>query len=323
MYELISVIVPVYNLEKYIESTVISITEQKYKNIEIILVDDGSDDSTPDICDRLAAEYNNVFVVHKANGGVSSARNSGIEVAKGDLICFVDGDDYVTPTYISDLYDVLKESDSDISTCNHFQSFPNGSKKEVFDNGLPIGKYKILNGTESLAQLLYGKLCFGTCCCKLYKKEIFSDIRFPVYSMGEDAFTMYYCFLKASKVAHLHKPNYYYLQHEASAMHNENAAKFYDYVMLSDSFISLVNSKYPELYLPAVNRLIENNFWVYMKMRKEPERFKNELEHITANIKKYRKAAMLDKNVALRTRLACFLSYGGMKFLNLIYDIQK
>ena len=138
--------------------------------------------------------------------------------------------------------------------------------------------------------------------------------------MGEDSYTMYQCFLKAESVAHVYKPNYFYIQHDASAMHTDNYDKFYDYIELSDSFIITVNEKYPELFLPAVNRLIENNFWVYMKMRSNPDKYKKQLSHITDNIKKYRSFALKDKNVNIRTRIACLLSYLGMKTLNLIYD---
>ena len=138
--------------------------------------------------------------------------------------------------------------------------------------------------------------------------------------MGEDSFTMYQCFLKAANVAHLYKPNYYYVQHSASAMHTDNYDKFYDYIILSDDFIKTVNSKYPRLFLPAVNRLIENNFWVYMKMRNYPDKYKDQLDHIIKNIKKYRKYAITDKNVCMRTRFACLISYCGMKTLNIVYD---
>ena len=138
--------------------------------------------------------------------------------------------------------------------------------------------------------------------------------------MGEDSYTMYQCFLKAESVAHLYRPNYYYVQHAESAMHTENFDKFYDYIELSDSFIETVNNNYPELFLPAVNRLIENNFWVYMKMRNYPEKYKKQLIHITENIKKYRLHALKDKNVCVRTRLACLISYFGMDALNRIYD---
>lgn len=318
MTPLISVIVPVYNVEKYLEKSIRSLMTQSYANIEIILVDDGSPDTSGTICDTLAHEDKRVKVIHKANGGVSSARNAGIEASAGDYICFIDGDDYVTDNYIQDMYDTLIKYDVDISTINQYKIWDDGRTEELFPQ--KPGTVLVKTGIETLSDMLYGKTCYATCCCKLYKREIFDEIRFPVYRMGEDSYTMYSCFIKAKKVAHLYKPSYYYIQHTASAMHTDNYDKFYDYIELSDSFMVRVNNSYPELFLPAVNRLIENNFWVYMKMRKSPDKYSSQLRHITDNIKKYRGIALKDKNVCKRTRLACLLSYLGMNALNIIYD---
>ena len=320
MSPLISVIIPVYNVEKYIEKCILSVCNQNYKNIEIILVNDGAKDSSGVLCDKLADADSRIKVIHKENGGVSSARNTGIERANGDFICFIDGDDYVSSDYVSDMLNVAEKTDSDIVTSNQYKIWNDGKTEELFSQKAEKGSYFIKSGTDTLADMLYGKTCYATCCCKLYKKEIFESIRFPKLSMGEDSFTMYQCFLKAEKVAHLYKPNYYYVQHESSAMHTTNYDKFYDYIELSDTFMNTVNSNYSELFLPAVNRLIENNFWVYMKMKNQPERYSLQIEHIIENIKKYRKYALTDKNVALRTRAACLISYFGIKTLNIIYD---
>ncbi|MBQ8209673.1 MAG: glycosyltransferase [Clostridia bacterium] len=323
MTPLISIIIPIYNTAKYLSKCIDSLLDQSYKNTEIILVNDGSTDESGKICDEYAALHKNIKVIHKANAGVSQARNTGIENATGDYLCFVDGDDYVTSNYIGDMFDVAKKEAVDIVTCNQIKIWDDGRKIELFENNMQLNEYFIISGIETLADMLYGKTCFATCCCKLYKRHIFDTIRFPSISMGEDSYTMYYCFLKAKSVAHLRSPNYYYLQHAESAMHNPAYDKFYDYILLSDNFIKTVNDKYPELFLPAVNRLIENNFWVYMKMRTDTQRYSSQLNHIKRNIKKYRKYALKDKNVCFRTRMACLISYGGMKLVDFIYDIKK
>lgn len=323
MTPLISIIVPVYNISMYLEKCIESLLSQSYKNIEIILVNDGSTDKSPQICDRYKSFSNNIIVIHKVNSGVSEARNSGIENANGAYICFVDGDDYVDKNYVSDMYTVAAKENVDIVTSNAYKIWDNGKKIELLTNNIPLNDYFIKTGTETLSDMLYGKTCYASCWGKLYKREIFDTIRFPDLSMGEDSYTMYHCLLKANKVAHLHSPNYFYMQHQQSVMHTKNFDKFYDYIKLSDGFINIVNSKYPELFLPAVNRLIENNFWVYMKMRHYPEKYKTQLQHIISNIKKYRKYAIKDKNVAIRTRIACLISYGGMKLVDFIYDIKN
>lgn len=323
MTPLISIIVPIYNTAKYLNKCVDSLINQLYKNIEIILINDGSTDDSGKVCDEFAKHHNNIKVIHSKNLGVSNARNTGIENSTGEYICFVDSDDYVSNRYITDMLNIAQQEDADITTCNQYKIWNDGKKIELFKNNTYLNEYFMLSGIETLADMLYGKTCYATCCCKLYKKEIFDTIRFPSITMGEDSYTMYHCFLKAKKVAHLRAPNYFYLQHIESTMHNTNYDKFYDYIKLSDNFIEIVNNNYPELFLPAVNRLIENNFWVYMKMRNNPKKYKTQLEHIIFNIKKYRKYAVKDKNVAVRTRLACLLSYGGMKLVNFIYDIKK
>lgn len=320
MTSLISVIIPVYNVEKYIEKSIKSVVCQSYENIEIILVDDGSTDNSGNICDTFAKTDNRIKVIHKTNSGVSAARNSGIEASCGDYICFIDSDDYITCDYVKHMYDVAVKYKTDITTSNQYKIWNDGKTVELFKKDEPYGTVTIKSGKETLSDMLYGKTCYATCCCKLYKKEIFNDIRFPEYRMGEDSFTMYKCFLKAESVAHLYQPDYYYVQHESSAMHSVDYSKFYDYIELSDAFMRIVSKSYPELFLPAVNRLIENNFWVYMKMRNEPVKYSKQLNHITKNIRTYRKYTIKDKNVCLRTKTACLLSIFGMNVLNKIYD---
>ncbi|MBR5233560.1 MAG: glycosyltransferase family 2 protein [Clostridia bacterium] len=320
MTPLISVIIPVYNVEKYIDRSISSVIEQSYKNIEIILVNDGSTDNSGNICDTFAEKDCRIKVIHKSNSGVSAARNSGIETATGDYLCFIDSDDYVSTDYVKHLFETAVKYNTDITTSNQYKIWHDGKQLELFTQKAPYGTVTLKSGIETLSDMLYGKTCYATCCCKLYKKEIFSDIRFPQYRMGEDSFTMYKCFLKAESVAHLYQPDYYYVQHESSAMHTVDFSKFYDYIELSDAFMRIVTKDYPELFLPAVNRLIENNFWVYMKMRTQPDKYQKELNHIIRNIKTFRKYALKDKNVCLRTRTACLLSFFGMNVLNKIYD---
>ncbi len=323
MNDKVSIIIPVYNVEKYIATCVKSLLNQTHNNIEIILVDDGTPDSSGKICDELKESDNRIVVIHKENGGVSSARNVGIEYATGNYLCYADGDDYVSVSYIKDMLDVAVATNADIITSNAYKIWDNGEKIELFAGNTAIGEYVLKTGSESLSDMLYGKTCSASCWGKLFKRDIFESIRFPHISLGEDSYTMYHCFLKANKIAHLHKPNYYYLQHTASALHTNNYDKFYDYIELSDNFMDIINNVYPELFLPAVNRLIENNFWVYMKMCKNPDRYEAQLKHIVDNIKTYRKHALKDENVCFRTRMACLISYGGMGLLKFVYKIKK
>jgi glycosyltransferase involved in cell wall biosynthesis len=159
---LVSVIIPVYNTEKYIRQCVDSVINQTYKNLEIILVDDGSTDNSTQICDCYAARDERVSVIHKENGGVASARNAGIKRINGDYFTFVDSDDYLLSAFTEKLLSVLLNSGSDIACCNF-----------VYDkNSKTITSYKqncILSGEETVNDYLYRKKEIGSCCGKLYR----------------------------------------------------------------------------------------------------------------------------------------------------------
>ena len=184
--EKVSVIIPVYKVEEYLNKCVESVVNQTYTNLEIILVDDGSPDNCPQMCDEWAKKDERIRVVHKENGGVSSARNVALDVLTGEYICFVDADDTIHPKYVEILLSNLKESNADVSVC---------SWKKVYDISKPqnknYNKRKVdlveYQGNEIL-DLLYNKkvpliMALWT---KLYKKDIFKDIRFPEVVIAED-----------------------------------------------------------------------------------------------------------------------------------------
>ena len=322
MKPLISIIVPVYNLEKLICKCVESLLAQTYKNIEIILVNDGSKDTSPAICDKYAAADNRVKVIHKANAGVSEARNSGLDAMNGEYVTFIDGDDFVTEDLIECLYKVTADNNADISTCAHFRLEFDGTIKYVNPMDTETEATIINNGENAVADMFYGKSCSASSWGKLYKKEIFSELRFPDYVMGEDTYVAYHAFRKATTVAHTNRPLYYYVQHTASVTNNKaNYYKFYDYIRLYDHIISCeTNNKNEKYMLSVYNRLIENNFWVYMKLRNCPNMFIQEKKHIEDNIKKYRKYVINNPLSEMRVRLACLVSLGGMNALNIVYD---
>ena len=150
MEDLISVVVPIYNVENYIKKCVDSILSQTYKNLEIILVDDGSPDNCPQICDEYAQKDNRIKVIHKENGGLSDARNAGIDISKGKFITFIDSDDYIEKDYVEVLYNSIKENASDMAI---------GSHKAIYDNGTILnketGEKSVLDSKNVLERILY------------------------------------------------------------------------------------------------------------------------------------------------------------------------
>ncbi len=320
MNPLISIIVPVYNAESFIRKCVDSLCGQTYKNIEIILVDDGSPDNSGAICDELKQNDERIVVLHRKNEGVSSARNAGLDIMSGDFVTFVDSDDYVAENYIECLYNAIKTENADISTCGHVRINFDRSEKIIFSDD--SNKIFCMSGIESLTNLFYGKVCSASSGSKLYNKSLFKKLRFPDYVMGEDTFIVYHTFSNANIVAHTNKALYYYVQHHSSVTNNKsNYYKFYDYVRLYDHIISSdthIDNK--DYFYALVNRLIENNFWVYMKLRNCSNLYPREKRHIEDNIKKYRRYVVCNPKAQNRVRMACLLSYGGMHTLDWIYD---
>ena len=214
MNELVTIIVPIYNVEIFLKRCVDSILNQTYKNLEIILVNDGSPDLCGNICDKYVKLDNRVTVIHKENGGLSDARNAGIERAKGEFIAFIDSDDWIHETYIEILYKQLRETNSDISVCNFFMT-----STENFQVDNSKNETYMYSNIEALEQL-YGELDVQliTAWGKLFRRELFDGISFPVGRIHEDEFTTYKLIYKANKIVLTTAQLLYYWQREDSIM---------------------------------------------------------------------------------------------------------
>lgn len=214
MSELVTVIVPIYNVESYLHRCVDSILNQSYKNLEIILVDDGSPDKCGVICDEYALLDQRVKVIHKENGGLSDARNAGIDIAKGSYITFIDSDDWVQEDYIQKLYDLLIATSSDISVCDFIKTSSSNINLETkIEKNYEYTNYEAL---KSLAGDLYVQMVVAW--GKLYKTHLFEGIRFPVGRIHEDEFTTYKLIYKANKIIYTTAPLLYYWQRDDSIM---------------------------------------------------------------------------------------------------------
>ena len=210
MNELISIVVPVYNVDKCIES----IINQSYSNLEIILVDDGSKDSSGIMCDSYILKDKRIKVIHKENGGLSDARNVGIDKAKGEYIVFIDSDDWIDEKMIEILYNIIKKNNSDISICDYFLAY----NEEIQTQKEDIEIINLSN-IEALKKI-YDKdlgVCMIVAWNKLYKRNLFKDdIRYPYGKIHEDEFTTYKLLYKAEKISYTKQKMYYYRQRENS-----------------------------------------------------------------------------------------------------------
>lgn len=222
MEPLISVIVPIYQVEKYLHKCINSILEQSYSNIECILIDDGSQDGCPQICDEYAKRDERVKVIHKENGGLSAARNTGLDIASGEYICFVDSDDWIHLEYIEKMYKAIRETEADIAICDMqyvYEESYNGEKGEQVS---PI-KRELLDQKTALEKLVLPYSWYYVVAWnKLYHKSIFNNLRFPVGKYHEDEAIIHRIFLRASKTVTIPVKLYYYLQRQESIMHLES-----------------------------------------------------------------------------------------------------
>lgn len=199
----ISIIIPVYNVEKYIDRCMHSVTNQTFKDIEIILVDDGSTDTSSEKCDYWATKDNRVLVIHKTNGGLSSARNAGLEKATGEYILFIDSDDCVNYDICYKLYDMITKNDADIaigSPCKFADIIP---ESKISDECMIVDKYFAL---EKASIDYKWVVAWG----KLYKREIINTIRFPEGKLHEDEFIIHELYYKAQKIAFTNDSLYFY-----------------------------------------------------------------------------------------------------------------
>ncbi len=210
---LISIIVPVYNVKDYLSKCLQSICGQTYKNLEIILIDDGSSDGSGELCDLFAQRDGRIKVIHQANAGQSAARNRGLAVAQGEFLGFVDSDDWIEPDMYEFLYCLLKENEADISICSHCRDKDGRSVAKYAS-----GKQFVFTRDEGIRALAVDKHIRNYVWDKLYKRCLFSDIAFPLNRIFEDIAISYQVFYKAENIVMRDLPKYHYVIREGSAM---------------------------------------------------------------------------------------------------------
>lgn len=253
----LSVIAPVYNVSDALENCIQSLVSQHYRNVEILLADDGSPDGSAEICDRFAADYNSIVVIHKPNGGVSSARNSGLDLATGDLVTFVDSDD----TIDADMYEVLisyLDADTDIVHCS-YKRIQNGETVNVGGSGDVL----VQNHKEALEYYLLGKAFVGSLWNKIFRYNLIDSYRLnEELWINEDVLLCFQLFSKSKKSVFIDVCKYNYFVREQSATNSvEQEKRLKDSLFVCQYMYDHVSE--PNLKQIAINRMVANDLYLY------------------------------------------------------------
>lgn len=320
MSDLISVIIPAYNSEETLGSCLASIFRQTYSNLEIILIDDGSTDATPQICDTFAKENPFVEVIHLAkNGGPSNARNTGLTHATGKYISFIDSDDEILPTYFETLLEIAKEYDSDISAVS-YQIIKSGkTPKQVYDRTNIVSFDK----ESAISDLLYQKNLDSSQCCKLFKREVLENVYFPEqYKVYEDLLFIYKAFCQSKKICWTNRKHYIYHK-QADGQMDSVSPTTTDAFDVMDEIRKDIQKSLPALEGAIDNRTISVSFNILKLIYRSGKR--NEaIESICwKNIRHLRRGNFFDTNVRLKNKIGILISLFGANFTRLIFSINK
>ncbi len=283
--EKISVIVPIYKVEKYLNNCIESLVNQEYKNIEIILVDDGSPDNCPRICDDWEKKDKRIIVIHKKNGGLSDARNCGIENAKGAYICFVDSDDYVEKRYLSELLKANKDNNTKISQCGikYIDENNNYLKKKGYEKDI------VLSGKEMVKQQFGIHDIENTVAWnRLYDISLFKDLRFPKGKLHEDEYTTYKLLYPQSNISIVSSNLYCYRQTTNSIMRSAFNMKRLDVLDgLKEKIYFFKNKNEVDLYYLSVSKYLSSIRFLYSNIKRSYPNENEKLSHLKSEYRNY------------------------------------
>lgn len=308
MKEIISIIIPVYQVEKYLRKCIESVLGQSYSDLEIILIDDGSMDACPEICEEYAKRDSRIKVIHQENRGLAAARNTGLDNRTGDYVAFVDSDDYIDRDYILTLYEMICRTNSSIAACGWEDIQERiGSIRKI--DSADITQTRIFEGEESIRELLAQTKMDVSVWAKLYRAEIFHTLRFPEGILYEDFAIMFDVFEQAKRVCYNPYRGYCYLQRADGIMLRKFTMKKMDLIDLADNMVTRMCIKHPNLQNAIWERYVRANFCIYLQIPSGKE-YREERTRIENNIRISRKKL---HNAKLRrgTRAALLLTHLG------------
>lgn len=315
--ELISVIIPVYNAEKYIYFCVNSILNQSYKNLEIILIDDGSIDESRNICLDLCLKYTNVKYYGQENLGPASARNLGIELAKGEFISFIDSDDIISKNYIQNLYNAIIKYNVKISISKSIKIDENEIEHYTFSENIPdVYKFRKEQVIKDVLNQKLGIEPWG----KLYSSSCFKNIKYPIGKYYEDLPTTCKILDKSEYIAVIDSIDYAYVQRSTSIINQKFNTKKLDNLEMANELEVFILDKFPNLKSNLHSKLFSNYSNVYMQVPNEEKAIR---KMFWKQIKKHRKYLILSSDIRRTAKIGAFLSYTGQHVYKKIYTYTR
>lgn len=298
---MISVIVPVYKVEKYLDICIKSILTQTYSNFELILVNDGSPDNCPKICNDYATKDDRITVLHKQNGGLSDARNEGVKIAKGSFVTFIDSDDYVAKDYLETMITMQKRYDVDIVVTG-IETFLEDENPKITNNN----KEYVYTGEEALENMLYQNNLDSSACAMLLPIEIAKKYPFPFRKYHEDEYTTYKYYAAVEKVAVTTKTLYFYLQRKGSIMHTFGQANI-DELNAADNYVYFCKKFYPDLISAAESKKFSDYCQVLLSNKDIDKINHKEYMRICNYINEVKIRIFKDKKCRIKNRIAALI----------------
>lgn len=319
MEDLISVIIPVYNVEMYLEKCINSIIKQIYNNIEIILVDDASTDNSGSICDQFAKKHNNIKIFHNTiNIGAAASRNIGIEKSNGKYICFVDSDDEITENYVSYLHYLIKKYNTSMSISSYIIC----SRRKKNDIGRNYNE-KRLTKAECLRRLLNTEGFSTSLWAKMYEKRIFDDIKIPEEKAYEDDAITYKIIMSCEHIAYGNESNYKYIIRDNSIMTKEFSKDRLVLLKYADEMYYIINREYPKLKKYTEKKYINYYFSILRQMINSNlnDEFIPIKKKIIMELKKYKKIILFSNIYGIKEKMGMITLLFGEKFYKFGWNI--
>lgn len=323
MKDLISIIVPVYNVEEYLGQCIESVLNQSYQNLEIILIDDGSTDNSGLICDEYKKRDQRIQVIHKKNGGQSSARNVGLNIAKGCYVGFVDSDDWIE----QNMYEILHKNiclyDADIATCSYILEYKEINMSVAAFKKPIVKLFEKKDEKMLLKSFLNHKLYFSGPWDKLYRKNIFNNIRFPENQFYEDNYIALEVMLKAERIVVGDGQYYHYRQNINSTTKSYSEKKYQDAIKAEMHNVEIVKHFYPDLVKCAYAPLYLRYFQFLDLLIFDHGSSSETIQSIRSNIQNNIKNIMFLENLNIKEKIALAMMATNLDIYKKVRSLQK